>query len=223
MNIEAVIFDLDGLMIDSERFHFEAIVALVTRYGKKANEAWFESMIGMDNIACAKIVIAETNIPLTPETYIKEIYDIILEILPDICQPNPGLNVVIDELIAADMKLGVASNSHRSYVSAALSCLGIIDLYDCIVSADDVQKAKPAPDVYLAAAHCLGIEPHQCLALEDSPVGMMAALNAGMPCAVIPSPHVAEAHFSEATFIFSSLEEFNRSLPEILSNGKVFT
>lgn len=220
MNIKGVIFDLDGLMIDSERYHFDAMSVLLSRYGKQHDEAWFEPMIGMDNIACAKFIIAQTNIPLTPDAYIKENYDIILEFLPEFCQPNPGLLDLIDDLLASELRLGVASNSYQPYVNAALSSLGIFEHFDCIVAAGDVQKAKPAPDMYLAVAHCLGLEPNQCLALEDSPVGMTAALQAGISCVVIPSPHVNESLFEEATFLYASLEEFRRSLPEIIWNGR---
>lgn len=223
MNIEGVIFDLDGLMIESERFHFDAMAVLLSRYGKQHDEAWFEPMVGMDNIACAKFVIAQTNIPLTPDEYIKENYDVILEFLPEFCQPNPGLLGLIDDLLASELRLGVASNSYQPYVNAALSSLGILEHFDCIVTAGDVQKGKPAPDMYLAAAHCLGLAPNQCVALEDSPVGMTAALRAGIPCVVIPSPHVNESLFNEATFTFSSLEALRQALPQVLSNGQAHT
>lgn len=219
MNIKGVIFDLDGLMIDSERFHFDAMAVLVSRYGKNHDEAWFEPMVGMDNIACAKFVIAETNIPLTPDAYIKENYDVILEFLPEFCQPNPGLLDLIDDLIDSEMMLGVASNSYQPYVNEALSSLGILEHFNCILTAGDVPNAKPAPDLYLAAADCLGLEPNQCIALEDSAVGMTAALQAGILCAVIPSPHIDQSLFKEATFTFPSLEAFRQSLPLVLNTS----
>ena len=89
--IEAVIFDLDGLMIESEQFHFDIMKRLLAKYGKNPSESWFEPMIGMDNLECAEFVIRETHLPLTPEAYIQEKYDIMLDLLPEIAKPNPGL------------------------------------------------------------------------------------------------------------------------------------
>ena len=220
MNLEAVIFDLDGLMIESERFSFEVMKILLARYGKCASEAWFEPTIGMDNTECAEFIISKTNLPLTPEAYIQEKKDIMLDLLPEVSKPNPGLLELIQALLAEGMKLGVASNSSGDYVRIALEALGIADLFKCVLSADDVEKAKPAPDIFLLAAQCLGVEPAKCLVLEDSPLGMRAALDAGMSCAVIPNPHLKDGNFEEATFNFPSLTALHRSLPEIWNHRK---
>jgi HAD superfamily hydrolase (TIGR01509 family) len=221
MKIEAVIFDLDGLMIESERFHFDILERLLASHGKQASEAWFEPMIGMDNIECAEYVIKETNLPLTPEAYIQEKYALMLDLLPEVSKPNPGLLDLLQDLKDADLKLGVASNSFRVYVKIALEALGIMDSFGCVLSADDVENAKPAPDLYLLAAKRLCVAPENCLVLEDSPHGMMAALEAGMSCAMIPNPHLKDENFDGATFVFSSLVELRQSLPMILSNGKL--
>jgi HAD superfamily hydrolase (TIGR01509 family) len=219
MTIEAVIFDMDGLMIESERFHYDIMRLLLAKYGKKPSETWFEPMIGMDNIEGAEFVIRETGLPLTPEAYIREKYDIMLNLLPEVSKPNPGLLELLQDLMDAGLKLGVASNSFAVYVRIALEALGIIDDFCCVLSADDVEKAKPAPDIYFLAAKCLGVAPENCLVLEDSPHGMVAALEAGMSCAVIPNPHLKDANFDDATFVFSSLVALRQELPEILNNS----
>ena len=218
--IEAVIFDVDGLMIESERFHYDVMERLLANYGKKPSEAWFEPMIGMDNIESAEFVVRETHLPLTPEAYIQEKYAIMLNLLPEVSKPNPGLMELLQDLKDKGLKLGVASNSFAVYVRIALEALGIIEDFSCILSADDVEKAKPAPDMYLLAAERLGVTPEKCLVLEDSPHGMLAALAAGMACAVVPNPHLKNANFDEATYVFSSLFEVKQSLPEIVNNGK---
>ena len=218
--IEAVIFDLDGLMIDSERFNFDCMAQLIARYGKQPQEKWFESMIGMDNYECAEFIISETDLPLSPEAYLQEINKIVLESLPEICTPNPGLMDLIQNLIEYNVKLGVASNSYEKYVKTALRSLGIIEVFDCIVSASDVEKGKPEPDIFWVASDCLGIEPEHCLVLEDSPHGMLGALDAGMYCAVIPNAFVKETYFTGATFVFSSLVELNQALPGVLNGSE---
>lgn len=220
MNIEAVIFDLDGLMVDSERYHYVVMEQLLAKYGKCALEGWLEALIGMDNLETAEFIIRETNLHLSPEEYLQETYEMLLLQTPEVAQPIPGLLALIQNFQAADFKLGVASNSFGVYVRSVVEALGIYDVFDCVLSSDDVVNAKPAPEIYLLASQRLGVPPERCLVLEDSYHGMMAALEAGMSCVVIPNPHLRTADFSQATFVFSSLEELNASLPEIIPDGK---
>ena len=220
MTIEAVIFDLDDLMIDSERFHFDALKRLMKKYGKSTPEEWFAPMIGLDNYECAEFVIKNAQLPITVDAYVDQTLENLIELLPQMIKPNPGLFELIDLLTGSGIKLGVASNSFRKYVTLALESLGVIDSFACVITAEDVEQGKPAPDIYLLAAQCLGTEPECCLALEDSPAGMIAALSAGMSCAVIPNQHIKGANFSDATYVFSSLVELTLALPEILSHNQ---
>ena len=220
MTIEAVIFDLDDLMIDSERFHFDGLKRLMKKYGKNAPEDWFASMIGLDNYECAEFVIRNAHLPLSVDVYLNQTLENLIELLPQMVKPNPGLLELIDMLTGSGIKLGVASNSFKKYVTLALESLGVIDSFACVITAEDVEQGKPAPDIYLLAAQCLEADPENCLALEDSPVGMIAALSAGMFCAVIPNQHIQGANFSDATYVFSSLVELTQALPEILSHDQ---
>lgn len=220
MTIEAVIFDLDDLMIDSERFHFDALKRLMKKYGKSAPEDWFAPMIGLDNYECAEFVIRNAHLPLSVDAYLNQTLENLIELLPQMVKPNPGLLELIDVLTGSGVKLGVASNSFKKYVTLALESLGVIDSFACVITAEDVEQGKPAPDIYLLAAQCLEADPENCLALEDSPVGMIAALSAGMFCAVIPNQHIQGANFSDATYVFSSLVELTQALPEILSHDQ---
>lgn len=218
--IKAVIFDLDDLMIDSEIYYFEAMDLLLNRHGKSAPQAWFGPMIGLDNYQCAEYVIENAQLPLTPVEYINETQNIMIDFIPKMATPNPGLLELIDDLLGLNMKLGVASNSFRTYVRLTLEELGIIDFFSCIFSADDVVVGKPEPEIYLLAAQCLGVPPKHCLALEDSPSGMTAALAAGMSCVVIPNSHIKEADFTGAMHVFQSLVELRKTLPAVLNNHK---
>jgi HAD superfamily hydrolase (TIGR01509 family) len=218
--IEAVIFDLDDLMIDSEIFHFEALKVLMKKYGKTTPEEWFEPLIGLDNYESAEFVIKTAQLPITVETYLKETLQNLLDLLPQFVKPNPGLLELIEALEQAGYRLGVASNSFKVYVKLALETLGVHNSFQCVVTADDVKQGKPAPDIYLRAAECLDVAPENCLALEDSPVGMISALAAGMSCVVIPNAYLKEANFSEATHVFPSLEAVHKALPAILNDRK---
>ncbi len=218
MSIKAVIFDLDGLMIDSERFNFDCMGELLAEYGKQPQEDWFETMIGMDNNECAEFIIQEADLPLTPEAYIDALSEITLDALPRICTPNPGLMALIKNLENMNLKLAVGSNSFENYVRTALISLGILDRFACVLTASDVERGKPDPEIFLRAADCLGVAPEDCLVLEDSPLGMEGALRAGMDCAVIPNPSVDLLNFDGATYIFKSLKELNQALPGVLAS-----
>jgi len=219
MSIKAVIFDLDGLMIDSERFNFDCMGELLAQYGEQPQENWFETMIGMDNYECAEFIIQQADLPLTPGAYIDALSEITLGALPRISTPNPGLLDLIDHLERLNIKLAVGSNSYEKYVKTALTALGILDRFDCVLTASDVEKGKPDPEIYMKAADCLGVAPQDCLVLEDSPLGMQGALRAGMDCAVIPNPSVDTSNFAGATYVFSSLEELNGVLTEVLAGS----
>jgi HAD superfamily hydrolase (TIGR01509 family) len=221
MKIEAVIFDLDGLMIESEQFNFDVIRRLLEKYGKQVDEAWFEPTIGMDNLETAEFMINATGLHLTPEAFIQEKHNLMIGVLPEVTKHNPGLMEVLGDLVDAQLKLGVASNSFKVYVRTALETLGVYGSFGCVLSADDVEHTKPAPDIYLLAAERLGVQPEKCLALEDSPLGMQAALAAGIACVAIPNPHLKGEDFGDATFVFPSLVEFRESMPRILNNGRL--
>jgi HAD superfamily hydrolase (TIGR01509 family) len=216
MDIQAVVFDLDGLMIESEQYHFDALKELLARYDKQASPEWFHSMIGMDNEESAQFVLAQTGIPLTPDAFNDMRYEIITSLLPRIYKPKAGLLDLLQAVGERGLGLSIASNSRRDYVTKALMMLGILNDFECVITSGDVAHAKPAPDVYLAAASCLGNSPEQCLAVEDSPHGMQAALGAGMPCVAVPNPDLQDLDFKGATFIFSFLVEFLRSLDQVL-------
>jgi len=221
MMIQAAIFDLDGLMIESERIHFDAMETLLARYSKKPVQEWFKDMIGMDNMECAEFVIAQTSLPISSVQFNELVYEIINERSPGIFTPKHGLLSLINDLVARDIKLGVASNSRSDYVTTALATMKVIDKFECILTSDDVKNAKPAPDMYLAAAQCLGVPPQNCMGVEDSPHGMKAALNAGMSCVVVPNSSLKEADFPGATYIYSSLEEFRQSLSQVLNTETI--
>src|SRR5260370_40757988 len=96
------------------------------------------------------------------------------------------------------MKVGVASSSSRDWVHGHLERLGILDLFDCLCSRDDVEHVKPAPDLYLAVLACLGVNAYEAVALEDSPNGILSAQHAGLRCVAVPNPITADLDLSEA-------------------------
>ncbi|HKV86601.1 MAG TPA: HAD-IA family hydrolase, partial [Candidatus Dormibacteraeota bacterium] len=122
-------------------------------------------------------------------------------------QVLPGVVQRIDEARTMGLKLGVASSSTQEWVTGHLARLGILDRFDCVRCRDDVAHAKPEPDLFLAAAACLGVEPGESIAVEDSPNGVAAAKRAGMKCVAIPNLITARLDLSQADLILDSLAD----------------
>jgi HAD superfamily hydrolase (TIGR01509 family) len=129
-------------------------------------------------------------------------------------QVLPGIVQHIDAARSLGLKLGVASSSTRDWVTGHLERLGILGRFDCVRCRDDVNKAKPAPDLYIAVLDCLGVQASEALAIEDSPKGVIAAKSAGMRCVAISNNITARLDLSHADLILRSLSEM--TLPDLL-------
>lgn len=220
MQIDGIIFDLDGLMIDSEDLHFEAWLALLADHNATLTDDDYQTMIGMDGLVCARYVLDRTGVHSTPQQLLEHRWGIAIGLLQQGIEPAPGLIDLLAELEQRQLALAVASNSPLAYTRQALITIGLADRFSCVLTADQVAEGKPAPDVYRAAAACLGIAPERCLALEDSPIGMQAALAAGMHCIAVPNAafdHAAD--FDSADAVFASLPELSAKLDRVLNGG----
>jgi putative hydrolase of the HAD superfamily len=187
-HIQAVIFDLDGLMIDSEPLSMKAWGTLLAEYGVELGLEDFKSTIGLDSYASARLLKERLELTENVEHLVDRSEEDLLELLR-----GKGL------------KLGMASNSPSDYVDAALGAIKMRHFFECVIPVDHVSKGKPAPDPYLAAAECLAVEPGNCLAIEDSPSGMRSALAAGMRCVVIPNADLEASDFAGANARYESL------------------
>jgi len=214
--MQAVIFDLDGLMINSEDLSLAAWHQILLPYGKRLTDEDYSILIGMDSQASASHIIRVTGVPLAWEALAREHWERLLTLIDRELSPKPGLLALVDDLVKRGYPLAVASNSPIDYVERALTTIGVRGAFDCVVGRDHVAHGKPAPDVYLAAAAGLGADPPRCLALEDSPAGMQAALAAGMRCVVVPNEHLPNADFSGAHGRYSSLGMLRASLSTLL-------
>lgn len=214
--IKAVIFDLDGLMIDSEQLSHRSLNLLLSRFGCHISAEEYRHMIGLDNLQFARYALDRFGLNLSPEQLMEEHHRQLQALMQTELQPAEGLLPLLRRLKVTGLKLAVASNSPISYVENALQIIGVRQDFDCLLGEDLVARPKPAPDVYLAAAEGVGAAPAECLALEDSPVGLRAALAAGIPCVVIPNAYQPESDFSGALARFESLSAFCAELDSIL-------
>lgn len=192
MTVEAIIFDFDGTIIDTESADFQAWKAVFDRHGVPLSLELWRQRVG-------KVVYNGAPNVFMPDQYFAQVkgYPLSAEELRaqeehylQLCRDLnllAGVRELLEAARAAGIGLGLASNSDRAWVEEWARWHGVWEYFSCVVTRDDVLHAKPAPDVYLKAAACLGVPPERCIAIEDSPTGMQAAIAAGMRCIAVPN------------------------------------
>jgi HAD superfamily hydrolase (TIGR01509 family) len=216
--IAAVIFDLDGVLLDSE----SAWIRVKRQYTEETGGHWKESaerdMLGMSSTEWSRYMHDELGVPVAPERISTEVAGRLIELYRERLPLLPGATDAVRSL-GAEWPLGLASSSNRNVIDLVLDLMGVAGDFRTTVSSEEVERGKPAPDVYLEAARRLGVDPAGCAAVEDSTNGIRSAHAAGMAVIAVPNsdfPPEPEA-LDLATLVLDSLEELSpgrvRSLP----------
>ncbi len=201
----AVVFDLDGLLLDTETLWARAESELFRRHGQEFSHEDQLAVMGTGIEFSARYYAQRLGAAIEQgPALIEEMHGYMLAELEREVAARPGA-VELVERLRGQVALGLASNSARFLVDAALATAHLSDAFDVIVTAEDVEHPKPAPDVYLAACARLGVSPADALALEDSAPGIAAAKAAGLTCIAVPQ--FAETDVSVADRVIHSLEE----------------
>jgi HAD superfamily hydrolase (TIGR01509 family) len=203
----AVIFDMDGVLVDSEPVNVEALAVLLAAHGVRYTEAENDEFVGVSDREHFTALRERYRLGPTVEELIKRWTGLVLQLIPTRSRPRPGVPEVLERLSQRSYRLALASSALRPVIDARLAALGVAEHFPVIVSALDVARGKPAPDVFLAAAARLGVPPDRCLVVEDSRNGLLAAKAAGMRCAVVPSPATRLQAFAEADFLLGGLPD----------------
>jgi HAD superfamily hydrolase (TIGR01509 family) len=178
---EAVIFDNDGLLLDTEEAWTRAERTLFARRDRVFTIDHKRTLIGSAHREAAAKLEAMLQRPGEGEALMDELHDLVMEEALAGVDPRPGALALLERLVAADARLAVASNSRREFVERTLAAAGLLDgPFATVVCVEDVPHPKPAPDIYLEACRRLDAEPSSSAALEDSPTGVAAAVAAGM-------------------------------------------
>lgn len=204
----ALIFDMDGTLLDSEPMHFACAREIFAEDGLDFTLAYNAEFIGQSSEQVMEQLVARHKLPRTPRQYI-EIYETrIVQVMSQASACTDGVPELIAEAQARGLKLGVASNSSGELVRATLTGLKLIHHFGALVGGDMVPRGKPAPDVYLEAARRLGVDPRDCVAIEDSPTGIAAVQAAGMKDVALLTAHVDPARFANVSVLIKSLRDF---------------
>ena len=185
-NIDAVIFDLDGLILDSERPIRQAVMDVVTALGFEMSEAFYATLIGVPGPECDALIRAYFGAGFPFEAYFESSNARIAEALAGGIALKAGAREILQHLKQQTTPLGLATSSSRRYVERQLQTNDLAPFFDTVATRDDVSRGKPHPDLFLKAAADLNIAPQHCLVLEDSYNGVRAARAAGCPAIMVP-------------------------------------
>jgi mannitol-1-/sugar-/sorbitol-6-/2-deoxyglucose-6-phosphatase len=214
----AVIFDMDGVLIDTEPVWRRAEMEVFGSLGVALSEADCRETMGVRINDVVRLWFARkpwTGVPV--EEVARRILAAVVDHVRDHSEPIEGALAAVATVRAAGLRCAVASSSPPTLIAAVLEKLGIAAQVDVTCSAQQEAHGKPAPDVYLRAASLLGIEPAACLAVEDSVNGVLSARAAGMRCVVIPDAFAAaDSRLAAATLQLESLSQLDRLLLESL-------
>jgi HAD superfamily hydrolase (TIGR01509 family) len=208
--IRGLIFDFDGLIVDSETPDYEAWRDLCAEHGYVLPfELWAGGIgRGATTMSHSPLDLLEQHVgrPLERESLKRRKRERYLTMVA--AEPlRAGVEEYISEARRLGLRLGVASSSSDGWVSGNLARLGLLDSFDCLRCGGDVARAKPFPDVYLSTLECLGLRPEEAIALEDSPNGAAAALAAGLVCVVVPNSMTRALTFPDGCLLLASLDE----------------
>jgi beta-phosphoglucomutase family hydrolase len=207
--IKAVIFDMDGVIVDSEPMHIEAEKQTLLKYGVKITTAELRTYTGTTAEFEFNDLIRKYKLNTTANTLFNEKEDILFRLLEERTEPTKGVIDLIKNLKQHGFKLGIATSGHRKLARYYLDKLGIEPLFDTVVCAEDIARSKPDPEIFLKAAQRLGAEPTECIVIEDAKLGIEAATRAGMKCIGYSNPNSGNQDLSKANWVVSDFTKLD--------------
>ena len=208
-----VIFDLDGVLLDTEKLYTQATQAVVGEFGKTFEWALKSRMMRRDELDAARVLVAELALPISGEEYLQRQLPI-AEMLFRTAAEVPGAEAFVASLSERGHVLAVGTSSTRKLYELKTGHHAWFSHFSGVVSGDhpEVRELKPAPDIFLAAARAIGGDPSRCLVIEDSPAGVSAARAAGMSVVAIPDLALPDERFTHADLIVRSYPELRERL-----------
>lgn len=208
--MKAVIFDMDGVLVDSQPYHFKADIDTMAEYGVIKDQKFYESFAGTltaDRMRTLKEMFG-LDVPVEEMTIKRE--NMILDIMgKEDIKPVSGIPEFLRSIEEKGLTTAVASSSDYKLINLILDRLKIAQYFDSVTSGSDVKRGKPSPDVFLLAAERIGIEPAECLVVEDSENGVKAAKAAGMKALGYINPTSGKQDLSLADFITDDFKKIS--------------
>jgi HAD superfamily hydrolase (TIGR01509 family) len=207
MRPKAVVFDLDGLMFNTEELYVDVGTEILGRRGYEFTPALLDQMMGRPSRVALQIMIDTHTLKATVEELLAETDELFPDILRARLAPMPGLVDLLAALEASSIPKGIATSSRRAFVDRVLTQFDYHPRFAPILTSEDITDGKPHPEIYLKAAQRLGIPPGEMLVLEDSQNGCRAAVAAGAIAVAVPSGHSHRHDFTGAALVAKSLAD----------------
>lgn len=208
-----MLFDLDGVLLDTEPIYTLATQAVLDRYGARFEWSLKRDMLGRSDIEGAELLVARLGLPISAGEYLA-LYEPELDQLFARVPAMPGAEALVAALAARSVKMAVGTSSRQRLFRLKSRPHDWFSRFAEVVCGDDpeVTAFKPAPDIFLTAAARLGVAPCECVVIEDSPAGVMAARRAGMRVIALPDPALEDGALGDADLIARSHDDVQRAL-----------
>lgn len=213
--IKAVIFDMDGVMIDSEPLWEKTERILLARRDIEYSPTYRDQIVGLNQNDSGKLLINTFELEETVEDIISERVEILTAIYEEELEVVLDLIPLLDNLRDSKFKLAVASSSPLRVINFVLDMFSLQEYFPVVVSGECTENGKPHPDIYLHTAKRLEVEPSECVAIEDSINGVKSAKAAGMYCIAVPDKRLSQMEFQNADIIVPNL---NRISPDLINS-----
>lgn len=205
--IRAVAFDMDGLLVNTETLYSEAGDTILQRRGHRFTAELKDKMMGLPAEQAYQVMLDHTGLNESIETLQAETIEVFQNLLPTRLELMPGVLAILELLDERAMPRCVATSSTHAFAAEVLERMSLVARFDFVLTSEDVDNGKPAPDIYLDAAERQGVRPHEMLVLEDSQHGSRAGIASGACTIGVPSEHSDSHDFSGCHFVANTLKD----------------
>jgi HAD superfamily hydrolase (TIGR01509 family) len=212
----ALIFDMDGLMIDSERLYFAAEREMAAAYGKEIRDEQLWPLMGRKPIEALGLLRGILGIETSAEELFAWRNRLMLEKMGRDLGAMPGLYEIL-RAFHGRLKLAVGTGAQQEFLDIALDTLRIRDYFDVLQTADNLERGKPDPEIYLITCRRLGLPPGECIVLEDARNGVLAGKDAGCPVIAVPNDYTRGQDFSTADWVEPDLFAASKRIDKLLN------
>lgn len=207
--IQAIIFDMDGVLIDSEPLHLMAYQRYLGSYGHAFEAKNNHEFLGRKDTECAHHLIERFKLNLSIPDFVRDKEEVLHGLFSEKLSLQPGVLKTLERARELKIPTAIASSATMPTIELVVDLMNLADYFQFLCSGDEVPNGKPAPDVFLLAAQRLGREPGECLVIEDTFNGVCAANAAGMMCIAIPCQSTRHQDFAHADMVLASMDEIN--------------
>lgn len=205
--VHALIFDMDGVLIDSEPLHLLAYQKFLGEFGLTFLEEENHNFLGMKDLDCAKHLVERHKLTFTALEFVERKERVLHQLFTEQLKMQPGVLETLENALKLNIPTVIASSATMPTIELVVELTGTRKFFRHLCSGDEVPNGKPAPDVFLLAAERLGVKPSECLVIEDTYNGVCAAKAAGMMCIAIPCQATRHQDFAHADLVLASMEE----------------